>query len=133
MRNLYAYKQPASQGQRWRVYIWDLDKLCFLLTLFRTFICIAHNICETVKDWERSKKNEYTYWCKCKECCNEIAYLRKNMILVCVYLTFQQWLNMFGRKFTLLSPQYKLNMFCVLSLTFGGKFNKLAEFKILEL
>ena len=33
---------------------------------------------------------------------------------------------MFGRKFTLLSPQYKLNMFCVLSLTFGGKFNKLA-------
>ena len=37
-----ADKQPASQGQRWvRVYVWDLDKLCLLLPLFRTFVRIT--------------------------------------------------------------------------------------------
>ena len=43
--NFHADKLPASQGQRGRVYLEDLDKLCMFLTSSRTSMHYTSVIC----------------------------------------------------------------------------------------
>ena len=43
INNYHADKLPASQGQRGRVYLEDLDKLCMFLTLLAPYtVCIKY-------------------------------------------------------------------------------------------
>ena len=55
-------------------------------------------LAEKVRKWRRQIcTTNIRKWWKCKKFCGKIVYLLKNMIFVCVYPTFKQWLNRIGR------------------------------------
>ena len=99
---------------------------------WRSLLFRPKKMAEKMRKWQRQilatniRKSR-----KCKLFCGKMAYLLKNMIFVCVYLTFTQWLNRIRRKLAVRSSNtVQTYLLCLLSLKLGGKSQKLAEFKL---